>query len=232
MPKVNGAFKLTLLVLSAAIFFALCSKKESAPAPNTLSQAEINDGWVLLFDGKSFDGWMMTKENGWIIDGDAVSLIKGYLWTKKRYGDFILDCEFKVSPQCNSGIFFRTDDIENLVQTGIEMQVLDSYGKSEIGKRDCGAIYDCLTPSVNAVKQAGEWNRIVLMCKDNIIKVVLNDVPIINMDIDKWTEPNMNPDGSKNKFNTALKDFVREGFIGLQDHGLPVWYRNIKIKEL
>ena len=232
MPKVNGVFKLTLLVLSASVFFALCSKKESVPASNSLSQAEINDGWTLLFDGKSFDGWMMTKENGWTIDGDAVSLTGGYLWTKERYGNFILACEFKMSPECNSGIFLRTDDIKNLVQTGIEVQVLDSYGKSEIGKHDCGAIYDCLAPAVNTVKQAGEWNRIVITCKDNIIKVVLNDVPVIDMDLDKWTEPNMNPDGSKNKFNTALKDFAREGFIGFQDHGHPVWYRNIKIKEL
>ena len=52
------------------------------------------------------------------------------------------------------------------------------------------------------------------------------------MDLDQWTEANKNPDGSKNKFGTAYKDMPRKGFIGLQDHGNAVWYRNIKIKEL
>jgi hypothetical protein len=52
------------------------------------------------------------------------------------------------------------------------------------------------------------------------------------MNLDQWTEPNKNPDGSKNKFPRALKDFARKGYLGLQDHGRPVWYRNIKIKQL
>jgi hypothetical protein len=65
-----------------------------------------------------------------------------------------------------------------------------------------------------------------------LITVVLNGEQIIKMDLDKWTEPNKNPDGSKNKFPRALKDFAREGYIGFQDHGRSVWYRNIKIKRL
>ena len=52
------------------------------------------------------------------------------------------------------------------------------------------------------------------------------------MDLNKWTEPNKNPDGTSNKFNTAYKNMPREGYIGFQDHGQPVWFRNMKIKKL
>ena len=52
------------------------------------------------------------------------------------------------------------------------------------------------------------------------------------MDVDLWNQPGKNPDGTENKFSKAVKDFAREGRVGLQDHGLPVWYRNVKIKRL
>jgi hypothetical protein len=62
--------------------------------------------------------------------------------------------------------------------------------------------------------------------------VVLNGVQIIDMDLDQWTTPRKNPDGTPNKFNKAMKDMPRSGVIGLQDHGNPVWYRNMRIKAI
>ncbi|MHC5119846.1 MAG: family 16 glycoside hydrolase, partial [Planctomycetota bacterium] len=59
-----------------------------------------------------------------------------------------------------------------------------------------------------------------------------NNEPVLNIDLDDWTEAQKNPDGTKNKFNVAYKDLPRKGYIGLQDHGFKVWYRNIRIKEL
>ena len=191
-------------------------------------------GWKVLFDGTSLDAFKV-KPGGWIIDQDG-SLARqprgGYVWTRERFGDFVLDLDFKVSKGCNSGIFIRTSNLRNVVQTGIEIQVLDSFGRKGLGKGDCGAVYNCLGPSKNACKKPGEWSHITITCKDNLITVVLNGEQIIDMDLDKWTEARKNPDGSKNKFRTALKDFKREGHIGFQDHGKPVWYRNIKIKVL
>jgi len=155
----------------------------------------------------------------------------GSIWSKARYGDFILDLEFKVDKGTNSGVFFRTADIKDPVQTGIEIQIHDSYGSAP-SKHSCGAVYDIQEPSVNAVKPAGEWNRMTIMAKGSKISIVMNDKPIIDIDLNNWTEPHKNFDGTRNKFNTAYRDAARVGAIGFQDHGKIVWYRNIRIKAL
>ncbi|MBN2413438.1 DUF1080 domain-containing protein [candidate division KSB1 bacterium] len=221
-----------VILLFALICVIGCGKTEQKL--DTESQAigtEVE--WITLFDGAGFDAWEMTRPGGWIIQDSAMYLAgKGYIWTKETFGDFVLDLDFKVSPKCNSGIFFRTANTKDEVQTGFEMQVFDSFGKDQPDKHDCGAVYDALAPSVNAVKPAGEWNHVTITCDSSFINIVLNDSLIIDMDLDMWTIANQNPDGTKNKFNTALKDFAHEGYIGFQDHGSPVWYRNVRIIRL
>lgn len=189
------------------------------------------EGWVQLFNGKDLTGWT-CKPNGWQVEDGVLAWQKGcgYIWSEKTFGDFVLDLEAKVSKGCNSGIFIRTNP-RNAVQGGIEIQVLDSFGQQP-NKHTFGAVYDALTPTKEASKKPGEWNRVTITCNANKIEVVVNGEPIIDMDLDKWTEGNKNPDGSKNKFKMPLKDFAREGHIGLQDHGKAVWYRNVRLKEL
>jgi type 1 glutamine amidotransferase len=188
--------------------------------------------WRPLLNGKDLTGWS-CPEGSWTVEDGALTMKGGgYVWTTEPFGDFRLDFEFKISPGGNSGVFFRTGDLRDPVQTGIELQVLDSHGKSEPGKHDCGAIYDCLAPSRNAAKPAGEWNHVVLTCKGNRIEACMNGEAIIDMDLDRWTEANRNPDGTGNKFRTPYRDMPRKGHIGFQDHGNPVWYRNIRIKPL
>jgi len=158
-----------------------------------------------------------------------------YIWTKEKYGDFVLDLEFKVIDGTNSGIFFRTSDLNDPVYTGIEVQVSNSYGRNNVNnKGTAGAVYDCLEPTKNAINRPGEWNHCVLTCKGSSVKVVLNGEQVIDMDLDRWTEAGWNPEPNraKNKFPRAIKDFARVGHIGLQDHGRPVWYRNVKVKRL
>jgi sugar phosphate isomerase/epimerase len=173
------------------------------------------------------------KESSWeMIDGVLTAIGDSDIWTKARYGNFILDLEFKLDKQTNSGVFLRTGDIKEWLHTAIEVQVFDSYGKKEVSKHDCGAIFDCLEPAKNKVNKPGEWNRYTITCSENQIYVVLNGEQIIDMDLDQWSEAHKNPDGTKNKFNTAYKDMPREGHIGFQYHGHPIWFRNIKIKTL
>jgi hypothetical protein len=200
----------------------------AAPA----ATAADDDGWIWLFKSEEDLGKWNDGGKPWLVEDGVLTWQKGcgYIWTKETYGDFVLDLEVKVSKGCNSGIFIRSDP-KNAVQGGIEVQVLDSYGKTP-NKHTFGAVYDALTPSKEASKAPGEWNHVTITCNDNKIEVVVNGEQIIDMDLEKWTEGNKNPDGSKNKFKKPLKDFAREGHIGFQDHGKPVWYRNVRVKPL
>ncbi len=193
--------------------------------------ANLNpSGWKNLFAEDLSNA--IFKKGSWKLDENNILSIVGdsYIWTNERYENFILNIDFKLSPKANSGVFVRAADLKNYVQTSIEIQIHESGDGSKHGQ--CGAIYDCLSPGKMVVKKPGEWNRYTIVCKDNKIYVVLNGTQIIDMDLNKWTEAHKNPDGTKNKFNTAYKEMPRSGHIGLQYHGHPLWFRNIKVKEL
>ncbi|MFC1693593.1 DUF1080 domain-containing protein [Candidatus Latescibacterota bacterium] len=221
-------------------FFTRCGKGGDDPdvsrQKDTFPKAtgfQAKDTWKILTTGRTLDDWIIEKSGSWEIEnGTLAALSGGFIWTKEQTGNFILDCEFKINPRGNSGIFIRTGNINDPVQTGIEIQILDSTDKNNPDKHDCGAVYDLLEPATNAVKSAGEWNHIIITCNNNLITVVLNGVLVIGMNIDEWITPERNPDGTRNKFIRAIKDFPREGHIGFQGYGDPVWFRNIKIKEL
>lgn len=199
----------------------------------SLLGAADSGAWQALFNGKDLSGWQNRDGKapgpGWVVEEGALvrKAGAGDLWTKARFGDFVLDLEFKT--EGNSGVFIRTDDPRNNVQTGIEIQVLPP--SAQPSKHSCGSIYDCLAPAKEMTRK-GEWNHMVVTAERNRITVTINGEPIIDMDLDRWTEAGKNPDGSQNKFLKALKDFRREGHIGLQDHGATVSYRNIKLKPL
>ncbi|TVS14785.1 MAG: DUF1080 domain-containing protein [Planctomycetaceae bacterium] len=200
-----------------------------------------DSGFVTLFDGQNLDAWQTSETAQWKIEDGVIALERtdgglnndDYLWTKERYSDFVLELEFKASEgYCNSGVFFRTDDLADPVNTGIEMQVTNSYGRPLSRGGTAGAIYDFLAPTKNTVRPPGQWNQARLTVVGSRIQVELNDEKILEMDMDQWTEAGTNPDGTSNSFDRPLKDFSREGHIGLQDHGRPIWYRNIRVKRL
>jgi hypothetical protein len=187
-----------------------------------------DSGWEVLFDGSNLDKWQESK---WVIEDRVLTRTPkaGMIWSKERFGDFVLDLEFKT--EGNSGIFFRTDNTKDPVQTGIEIQVYKRV--ADPTTHSCGAVYDALAPSKEMTKD-GQWNHINITARDNEIGIVLNGEQIIDMDLNRWTEAGWNPGPArtKNKFRTALKDFKREGHIGFQDHGANVWFRNVRIKRL
>jgi len=194
---------------------------------------EGQGGWQPLFNGRDFAGWQNAQGKspgaGWIVEDGAMvrKAPAGDIWTKQRFGDFVLDLEFQT--EGNSGIFIRTDKPRDCVQTGIEIQVLEPQGKPS--KHSCGAVYDALAPTKDMVK-AHAWNHVTITAKGGRLEVVMNKEKIIDTDLDLWTTPGKNPDGTNNKYKKALKDFPREGHIGLQDHGAKVCYRNLKIRSL
>ncbi|MGD8453503.1 MAG: DUF1080 domain-containing protein [Phycisphaerae bacterium] len=201
--------------------------RELPPAAATPASA-----WRELFNGRDLTGWHCKPET-WVVD-DGALMCKGgsYIWTDEQFGDFILELEFRIPKDANSGIFFRTANVNDPVQTGQEIQVLDSYGRPTVDKHDCGALYNIMAPRVNAVFKPGEWNHVVLTCRGGHITNVMNGELLVDVDLNQWTEPEKNPDGTPNKFKTAYKNMPRSGYIGFQDHGNPVWYRHIRIKLL
>ncbi len=212
----------TFLLLSALAFAATLAR----PCPAA-------DGWRALFNGKDLTGWQTAagKPSTWAVkDGVMVREAKaGDIWTRERFGDFVLDLEFKT--EGNSGVFIRTDKPTDNVQTGLEFQVYGPAKDRKPSKHSCGAFYDAQEPTKDVVKE-GEWNRMVITAQGPNLTVEMNGEKILQADLDQWTTAGKNPDGSKNKYKTALKDFKREGHIGLQDHGANVCYRNVKIKVL
>jgi len=185
-------------------------------------------GWKNLFADDLSDATF--KKGSWTYE-DGVLTANGdsNIWTKEKYGDFILDLEFKLCENANSGVFVRTANIKNVL-SGIELQIHENTDGTAFGA--CGCIYDCLVPKQQMVKKAGLWNHYTIACQDNKIYVVFNGEQIIDMDLNEWSQAGENPDGTPNKFKKALKDYARSGYIGLQYHGSPIWFRNIKIKVL
>jgi len=206
---------------------------------NALTEAEKKAGWNLLFDGKTTAGWQSIKKEpvpaGHVQDGALNPHPCNYMLIhEKEWGDFALSLDFKISPKCNSGIFFRTFPLEprpgkDVGFNGLEIAIDDTAGA---GFHDTGAIYDLVKPAKNAMNPAGEWNRLILTCQGGLITVGLNGEEVTRMDLDKWTEKNKRPDGSEHKFDTAYKEHPRRGYIGLQDHGGDCWFKNIKLRAL
>ena len=199
--------------------------------PTTAADRPDTSGWKDLFAADlsdAVDAGKWSFKNGELVAGDHDTL-----WTKESYGDFILDLEFKVAKESNSGVFLRSGDIKNVLKA-LEIQVHDSADGSKYGM--VAAIYDAMPPSKSMSKPVGEWNHFTITCKGPKISVVFNGEEVINADLDNWPEKGKNPDGTPNKFPVALKEFARKGPIGLQGlHGkaqAPVWYRHLKIKPI
>jgi hypothetical protein len=206
-----------LLALSATLSFA-------ADHPDTT-------GWKDLFatdlsNAVSPGSWAFTH-------GELVAKDHDTLWTRDSYGDFILDLEFKVAKESNSGVFLRSGDIKNVL-SALEIQVHDSADGSKYGM--VAAIYDAMPPTKKMAKPVGEWNHFTITCQGSKVSVLFNGELVIDADLNNWPDAKKNPDGTPNKFSVALKDFARSGPIGFQGlHGkaqAPVWYRNVKIKVL
>jgi uncharacterized lipoprotein NlpE involved in copper resistance len=223
-----------IIVLLSVILFMLVGCQNSQ-----VVYPMDSEGFTVLFDGKDLSGWTTETgdwrvENGTVVvknNCDHVMKNSSYLFTRQRYGDFVLELDYKLpfgpvygskGRGANSGVFIRVRDRADPVQTGIEVQVTNTSG---------GSIYDLVRAKVN-MNKPGEWNHYRITCRGSLIAVELNGKETASADLNEWTTARKNPDGTPNKFHRALKDFARRGYIGLQDHGTPVSFRNIRVKAL
>jgi hypothetical protein len=231
-----SAFAL-LAALAGLGLKAAAGGKADGP-PNTLTPQEQKDGWKLLFDGKTLDGWRVFKRkdtSGWAIKDGTIYLEKpgsGDLMTEKQFGDFEFSVDWKFETGDNSGIIYRVGEQGNETwRTGPEMQVMPNDPKQKkLGKNDSGALYDMYAPKVNALKPRAEWNTFKVVANGKHLEQWVNGVKVVECDIgsDDWNERL-----AKSKWKD-VKTFASlpAGHIALQDHGGKIAFRNVKIRTL
>jgi hypothetical protein len=161
------------------------------------------------------------------------------IWTSKVYQNFDLELEFMTAPGTNSGVIIYCSDIKNWIPNSVEVQIADDFAEqwaTSAKSWQCGAIFGRLAPAKSAVKRPGEWNTYRISARDRIITVVLNGETVSTMDMRKWTQVKTNPDGSEipSWLSTPAAMLPGYGHIGLQGKhaGAPIYFRNLRIKEL
>lgn len=226
-------------------------KRVVAPQPhNSLTEDERKQGWTLLFDGKTTQGWRGYQAqaigSAWqVADGslhlnpeekaDWQTVGGGDLVTDKIYENYELMLEWKLAPGGNSGLIYGVvESKENAYvwQTGTEYQLLDNTGHPDgaIKSHRAGDLYDLIPSQFVAVNPGGEWNRTRLVVNKGRVEHWLNGYKVVDYD---RTQPEWLALIAKSKFND-MPGFGRslKGHIALQDHGDPVWFRNIRLREL
>lgn len=234
----------------------LTPESETAPEinliPNTLSPYEESSGWVLLWDGQSTVGWRGAKlktfpEHGWRIENGILKVLKsdgaesangGDIVTARKYRNFILKVDFRITQGANSGVkYFVNPDLNKGEGSaiGCEFQLLDDKRHPDAklgvkGNRQLGSLYDLIPAPKNKPFNIKEFNTAVIVVKDNHVEHWLNGVKLL-----EYTRNNAmwNALVAYSKYrNWPNFGNAAEGNILLQDHGDEVWFKNIKIKEL
>jgi hypothetical protein len=212
----------------------------AGPAPlNSLTADERAAGWRLLFDGRTTAGWrgwrMDSMPSGWqAVDGALTRVgAGGDIITREAFRNFELALEWKVAPGGNSGIFYRaSEDAEAIYWTAPEMQVLDDAGHDDGQSRltAAGANYDLDPAPAGVVRPAGEWNQVRLVVIGAHVEHWLNSTKVVEYELGS---PAWEAKVQASKF-APHPHYGRnaEGYVGLQDHGDLVAYRNIKIRVL
>jgi len=219
---------------------------------NTLSAQEKEQGWVLLFNGEDFDGWRQcngtSMPENWIIEDNTMKVFLGkgknegqgangdILYAPKKFKNFELSIDWKASDKANSGIFYAVQEEPGkpIYFAAPEVQVLDNENATDnkVDSHLAGSLYDMIAADPKTVNPAGSWNTVVIKVNEGQATHTMNGVEVVSYTL--WT-----PEWDELVQNSKFKHFpgftngiAKEGYIGLQDHGYTIWFRNIKIREL
>ena len=232
--------KKQILTLFLCSFFGI--NLISAQLPK-LSSKEIKQGWTLLFDGQTTNGWITAAGKpvpaGWEIKNGCLTAVKGDkggdIITADEYSDFELSLDFNIEPGCNSGIKYFYTKYATGGNLGMEYQILDDKLAEDNKKENhlCGSFYDVLPVNTNKkkVNAPGEWNTVRIVSKGKKVEHWLNGVKILQFTRGDKTYTDA---VALSKFNKAVPAFgmVEKGHILLQEHGGVVSFKNIIIKTL
>jgi hypothetical protein len=258
---------LTIVGFAAMSLLAACSSGESETEtmeadsesmqaeadvpPNTLSEQEVEDGWILLFDGESTEGWRGYQqesfpESGWIIEDGALKVqgagtgeaggAGGDILFDQKFQNFHLSLEWKVSEGGNSGIFYLAQELDDrpIWHSAPEMQILDNANHpdamlGENGNRQAGSLYDLIPAEPQNFNGHGEWNKAEVLVYRGTVVHFQNGEPVVEYHLGTPAWEDMVNNSKFADYSDVFGKF-EPGYISLQDHGDDVWFRNIKLQ--
>jgi hypothetical protein len=219
---------------------------------NTISPDESKNGWKLLWDGKTTEGWRGARlttfpNKGWIVDNGILKVLAangtesgngGDIVTTKKYKNFELVVDFKITDGANSGIKYFVDTDLNKGEgssIGCEFQILDDilHKDAKLGvnhNRQLGSLYDLIPAPQDKPFHKGFFNTARIVVKGNKVEHYLNDVKIV--EYERGTQMWRALVAYSKYAHWPSFGEAEEGYILLQDHGNEVWFKNLKIKEL
>ncbi|MEP6992183.1 MAG: DUF1080 domain-containing protein [bacterium] len=212
----------------------------SMSAPNTLTPAEVADGWTLLFDGTSMAAWRGYKRadvpEGWHVAAGTITKSQPVedIVSRDEFGDFDLRIEWKIGEAGNSGIFYRgSEDEDHIYWTAPEYQLLDDIKADDNKTRlTCaGAAYGLYPSPPGHLRPVGEWNETRIVAKGAHVEHWLNSYKLLEYEL--WS-PDWEAKVKASKFAVWPK-YGRNarGHLAMQgDHNGVLSFRNIRIRAL
>jgi len=240
----------TIRLIAILSTVALVSSCDQQVGPNTLTKKEKAQGWELLFDGQTTNGWHNWNEDaisGWVVEDSSLvgqglgGDIGGDIVSDREFENFDLKWEWKLGPHGNSGVMYHVveDPKYNAAyETGPEYQLIedddfrdengDPYPLEEWQKT--GADYAMYVADSLKVVNLRDWNSSEIIFTPEKVQYLLNGTVVV--EFVPWSE-----DWNKRRNSGKWDEYpdyglAKKGKICLQDHGSKVWFRNIKIKEL
>jgi hypothetical protein len=240
------SFALATGLLVGCLCLTGATASAQTPAANTLTAAETKAGWILLFDGKSLDGWRGYKRQDavgtrWAVKDGMLCLPSGEGHDTKGQRDIVstatwtqfeLSWDWRVAEGANSGLkYFVLEDQDSAI--GHEYQLIDDerHPDAKIGPhRQTAAFYDVMPAADRPLKPAGEWNSSRVLVKGNHVEHWLNGKKVLEYEL---SSPATLAAVQKSKFKTIERfGKSQDGHILLQDHGDSVCFRNVKLRPI